>query len=358
MKKRIAFCINQIGDGGAERVIVGLANYFFSKGYEVYMITSFVCEQEYDLDKGIRRIVLSQRFRKKNALIKNIGWIKEIRRLCKTEKIECIVGFLRESSVRVILSTIGLDTLSVFSVRGNPQYEYEGLTNKLIKNILLPVADGAVFQTKAASMSFSNRIQKKSTVIPNGMGDDFFKIERRPIRNLVVAVGRLDSVKNFPMLIKSIQQAKQAIKDIKLEIYGIGEEENHLKELIEELELTDNIRLMGATKEIDMVYEKADLFVLSSDHEGMPNALMEALAAGVPCISTDCPVGAPGWLLNGGECGLLVPVNDSEKMAEAIVKLLLDRELLQSYGQKGKEWVSQFKLDKIHSEWEEYINTL
>ena len=353
--KKIAFCINQIHDGGAERVIVSVANYFALHDIDVYMITSAKYDDDYHLDDKVRRIVLDADAKKCGTLRKNIIWIKEIRSLCKTEKIDCIVSFLRESNVRALVSSIGLKTLSVISVRGEPKVEYGGRAGSAIKTLLLPLADGCVLQMDGEKTFFPQKLQKKTTVIPNGISDLFFDVQRSPENHLVIGVGRLDKIKNFPMLINAVQEASLQIPDIRLEIYGIGEEQNSLERLIAENNLSDKVCLMGATHNMDLVYSKADLFVLSSNSEGMPNALMEAMASGVPCISADCPIGAPRYLLCDGECGMLVGVNDHSGLAEAIVKCFSDEHMLCNMGEKARERARDFRSELVLNKWKDFI---
>ena len=112
---------------------------------------------------------------------------------------------------------------------------------------------------------------------------------------------------------------------------------------------------MGATNDVAKALQTADLFVLSSDYEGMPNALMEAMAAGVPCISTDCPCGGPRELITHKKNGILVSVGDVALMTEAMKSLLQNKEYCNRLGKAVKLRASNFKYDKILRVWKEYI---
>ena len=103
---------------------------------------------------------------------------------------------------------------------------------------------------------------------------------------------------------------------------------------------------------------EADIFVLSSDYEGMPNALMEALAVGVPSVSTDCPCGGPKMLISNGENGLLVPVNDLNKMVEMLDYLFVHKVEKDEMGKLAKERSYAFHPEKIITEWKLYINSI
>lgn len=357
-ERKIAFCINQIHDGGAERVIVNLANDFNIRGYKVFMITSHKYEDEYPLNSEIIRYVLDDYGESQNKLVKNIRWIKIIRNICKSEGIDCIIGFMRESNVRVIISTLGLPTVSIIAVRGNPQVEYGGKGGRFIKQWILPLADGCVLQTHDSLECFTGGVQKKAIVIPNPIGESFFNVERKPVKGRIVTCGRLDPIKNHPMLIRAFSRIKREHKESALEIYGIGAEREALQNLIEELGVADSAFLRGKTDHVESVLSSADIFVLSSDSEGMPNALMEAMAAGVPSISTDCPCGGPRALIESEKNGLLVPVNDSEALASAIEKLLKNTALSETIGKKAKESAKKYETETIFGQWKTYVEQI
>ena len=112
---------------------------------------------------------------------------------------------------------------------------------------------------------------------------------------------------------------------------------------------------MGATNNVPEVLAKADIFVLSSDYEGMPNALMEAMAAGVACISTDCPCGGAKMLINTRECGVLVPINDVNSLSVAIQQLLSNNDINEMVCKNGKERALSFSPEKIYAIWKQYV---
>ncbi len=353
-ERKVAFCINQIHDGGAERVIVSLANYFKNRGYKVFMITSHKYEDEYPLNSEITRYVLDDYGKSQNKIVKNIRWITIIRNICKSEGIDCIIGFMRESNVRVIISTLGLPTVSIIAVRGNPQVEYGGKGGRFIKQWILPLADGCVLQTHDSLECFTDGVQKKAIVIPNPIGESFFNVERKPVKGRIVTCGRLDLIKNHPMLIRAFSRIKREHKESTLEIYGIGDERELLQNLIDELGVTDSAFLRGKTDHVERVLSSADIFVLSSDSEGMPNALMEAMAAAVPCISTDCPCGGPASLINNNESGILIKVGDEEALVKALNYFLGDAKAAQRMGDNARLRVQDYSGKKVFSMWEKY----
>ena len=132
-----------------------------------------------------------------------------------------------------------------------------------------------------------------------------------------------------------------------------------MKAKIDELDLSKRVFLKGNTNDVAQELKRAKLFVLSSDYEGMPNALMEAMAAGVPCISTDCPCGGPRMLIQSGVNGLLVPCKNASKLASAMETILSNANIQKEFGEKAKESASLFMPDVINREWEDcFLTTL
>ncbi len=157
-------------------------------------------------------------------------------------------------------------------------------------------------------------------------------------------------------MIKSFNLIKDKFPYITLEIYGVGDEYQNISNLIESLNLRDRVFLRGRTHNPEKVLEIADIFVLSSDFEGMPNALMEAMAAGLPCIATDCPCGGPKALINNYENGILTEVNNELQLANAISYLLSNKEQRFELGKKAKQSSLIFKPNVVLKQWDEFIS--
>ena len=152
----------------------------------------------------------------------------------------------------------------------------------------------------------------------------------------IVSVGRLNIPKNFPLLIRAFAKISEKHQDYILKIYGQGGLLESLKKLTRELGVEEKVEFPGYVNDIPKVLQKASLFVLSSHYEGMPNALAEAMSLGLPCISTDCPVGGPRFLINEEENGILVPVDDDDALADAIERVLNNEDLKEKLGKNFK----------------------
>ena len=318
---KIGFYINVIGGGGAERVVANLANQFSNDKNDVVVITSIHHDREYTLNERVKRYNLEET-EINGRIRKNLSRIRKLRKIIKKEKFDLLVSFMAEPNFRAIIATMGLKTKSVISVRNDPNREYAGRIGKLLGKKLLPLADACVFQTPEAKEWFPIKLQKKSAIIPNAVKEDFFNIKCNPIPGLIVTCGRLTPQKNHVLLIRAFCKIAGKFPYAELQIYGEGELRNELQTMINSTSFNNRIHLMGATNNVPEVLSMADIFIISSDYEGMPNALMEAMAAGVACISTDCPCGGSKMVLGTGKYDLLIPTNDENSMAEKLEKLL------------------------------------
>lgn len=351
----LLFYINTINGGGAERVILQLAHHFADEGYRSVLVTSFFDEvKEYEVPDNVTRISIEQEEIKQSRLKRNISRIRALRRIVKKEKPVAVISFMAEPNFRALIATIGLKTKRIISVRNDPNREYSGRVGRFVGKYILPKAEGCVFQTDEAKAWFPEKLQKKSKVILNDVKEEFFDIQRKQTRN-VISVGRLSKQKNHALLVDAFAEISDKYRDQNLLLYGAGTLEEELRRQIEKLGLQGRVVLKGPTNDVAEALGKAGVFVLSSDYEGMPNCLMEALAAGVPCVSTDCPCGGPKMLIKDGENGLLVPIKDKESLVKAIDKLLSDQKYAEKIGQNAKEMAALFHPDIIFAQWKAYV---
>lgn len=351
---KIYLYINVLGGGGAERVIANLANTLAEDGCETTLITSFPVDKEYSIDKKVRRLLLEDHEFRQSRLKRNVTRISKLRKICKEEKPDIMISFMEEPNFRAILATRGLPVKTLVSVRNDPNKEYAGKLGWFVGKILLPMADGCVFQTSDAQKWFPKRLQKKSRIIYNAVKEEFYQVERTPVRGEIVTCGRLTEQKNHKLLIDAFAEVQRIHPYATLKIYGEGVLREKLQNQIESLNLNEKVFLMGATNDVAKALKTADLFVLSSDYEGMPNALMEAMAAGVPCISTDCPCGGPRELFGNLCVEDLVRCNEPKQLAQTMEKKLEQND--QSCMQRKR--AEQFRPEKINYEWKKYINEL
>jgi glycosyltransferase involved in cell wall biosynthesis len=187
----------------------------------------------------------------------------------------------------------------------------------------------------------------KIVSIPNGVDLGAFSRPRREEPGLVLFCGRLNTQKRLDVLLRAVEKVKAA----RLEVAGTGEEEDALRALARSLGIEGRVDFLGARSDVAALHARAQVFCLPSASEGLPNALLEALAAGTPSVATDIP-GNRDVATEGRE-GLLVPPGDVDALARAIARLLEDRALAGRLGAAGRERARAFDLESVarrHSE--------
>lgn len=353
---RILFYINVLSGGGAERVIANLSNQFANDNAEVILVTTYSTPKEYYVNDKVSRINLEfSPSTETNRIKKNISRIKRLRKVIKEHKPDVVISFMEEPNFRNLIATIGLPVKRIVSVRNDPAKEYAGKLGDLIAFHLMPKADGCVFQTQDACEYFPVKLQRKSKIICNAVKENFYSVERKIIDGKIINVGRLSSQKNQRKLIEAFSRISIKYPNATLDIYGDGVLKEELNRQIKDYGLGEKIKLKGNSTNISQPLSQADIFVLSSDFEGMPNALMEAMAVGIPCISTDCPCGGPKMLFDGEKNGILTPVGDVDKLSEALDSLLANEDKKLSLASNAKIRANSFKPDKVYDEWKIFV---
>ena len=357
MQRKYVFYIDSMQLGGANRVMANLVNHFSSMGAGVILINDIAPDKdvpEYEIMDSVKRIFLD--IHEKSSVLSNIKRIFKLRKIIKAEHIDTVVSFMGPPNIRMLLATMGLKCRKIVSVRNDPYKEYgDGLVKK-VTNIIFGLADGCVFQTKDAAEYFSERIQRKSKIIFNPVGKQFYGVKRVDNPQNIVTVGRLFPQKNHVLLIKAFSKLAHEFPDENLIIYGEGDLRSELEDLVRHLGLENRVLLPGSISSIPEKLAEAKIFVLSSDYEGMPNALMEAMAVGVPVISTDCPCGGPKILVRNGIDGLLVPCDNVEYLANVLCQKLDDKNR-ENMGISAKQRAEIFREDKIYRQWEIFISS-
>ena len=352
--KKIALYINTFGIGGAERVMCNLATQLSKYGYDVILITSFAVKTEYECVKEVRRAYLNDKY-VEHFVKRNVLLTRKLRHILKSECPDVLISFMAEPNFRAIIASIGLKNNLIISVRNDPNREYSSGLTRFLAKTLFRLANGIVFQTDEAQKWFPKSIQKNSKIIFNPVDDIFYHTSYEGERHNIVTAGRLTAQKNHKMLIYAFSQIADQISD-NLIIYGEGELRSDLENLVSKLHMENRIFLPGSIKNVADTIKSARLFVLSSDYEGMPNALMEALVLGIPCISTDCPCGGSRTLISDGVNGFLVPIGDKEVLAEKMMQIANNDTIAQQFATKSISIRNKLNSDHIFNEWLNYID--
>lgn len=354
---KIMFCTSSMGKGGAERVISILANKLVNDN-EVSILINTNKNISYKLDEKVKIIALDNKYYK-NTLIRNIYRIRQTRKNLLKEKPDIVLSFLPMPSFRIIIANRKLRIPIVISDRNDPKQEYASRLTNFLMNWLYPKADGFVFQTNKQKEYFDKKIQEKSTVIFNPIKDEFLNAKNIKIadkENVVINVGRLVEQKNQKMLIDAFAKFSKRYPEYRLKIYGEGPLKDNLKKHIDDLKMNNKIFLCGITDNIKSELEKSKIFVLSSYYEGMPNALIEAMAVGCAVISTDCPCGGPCELIENGVNGVLIAVNNEIELVNSLEDLAQDENKLKVFSENAKNIAELLKTENIVKQWSAYIS--
>ena len=349
--KKIVFLVPSMSYGGAERVISILSNEWVKLGYEVAIISMDKEKREvYPLNDKIRlKFVDEAHLRTPSDCVR---LIKRVRKELLMEKPDIVLSFINSTAAFACLALRGTGIPVIFSERNDPYSNINGWKAKLFQRIALHDAAHIVFQTEGARAYYKAKIRDKSSIILNPIEiKSNIGTENRRKEKKIVSVGRLCAQKNQKLLIDAFEMVQKNHPEYKLEIYGEGELRTELEEQIKCAGLSDFVILPGVKQNVFDYINAAAVFVFSSDYEGLPNALIEAMALGMPCVSTDCSPGGAREIIQNYENGILVPCGDKEKMAVAINFLLDNKEEAEKMGKEARKIRERLDAEKIAKRW-------
>lgn len=362
---KITFVTSTLTSGGAERVISLLANNFAERGYDVEVIAlTSISPDFYTVDPKVKFIHADKV--SKGGLLGELWWF---RKHIKKEQPEVVIAFMEAVYEFVLMALLGTKIPVISSERLDPAII--SWPRKVLRWLLLPTAAAHVVQTQHIKHYYNKQIQKKTHIIYNPVNEKVFndnendnennnlglKIKDERL-NRIISVGRLYPQKNQKMMIEAFAQISERYPDWKLVIYGEGPERDSLESLVSNLksQVSSRISLPGRCETVIEEVAKSKVFCLSSDYEGMSNAMIEALCIGTPVISTK--VSGTDELIRDGENGLLVNIGDKDGLVQAFEKLLSNQELREKIGQEGQKLAAKFKMDAIVNQWENLIKSV
>ncbi len=361
--KYICFYIGSLHKGGAERVFVNLAEYFQEKGYRVTMVTQyqFGQDEEYVLPKGVRRILsdLTDEELSNSRLVNFCRRVRKLHRIWKNEKPNLVLSCIGKNNFMTIVTTMFTKTRSVVSVVGEAKEEYPGRMMRMLANLLFPFADGIILQTERSRYFFHKKIRRRAVILPNSLNPDFIKPRYEGKRDQrIVAVGRMDANKNHEMMVRAFASLAGRYPEYTLTIYGDGRLRGHLEELAEKLGVSGRVFLPGVIPDVAEQIEKASLFLMTSYSEGVSNALIEALATGLPVISTDVPSGGTVELISDGVNGLVIPPGDGQALEQAMDKILGDPAYADRLGREAVKIQERLAPKRVNEMWQDYFEKI
>lgn len=357
-KKKIGFVIGKLSSGGAERVISVLSNELIER-FDITIITFSNSTPFYALDDRIKVVpCLEEPIKPKSILDSlklNYNLVKRIAAISKQEQIDILIGFITSANILTVLAAKRNGIPSIISERNNPLVEDVPKLWEILRRFVYPRTDTLVLQTKGIKKLYEKKIKaNKITILPNPISARLSQLrnENEKHEKIILSVGRLDKNKCHDELITAFHAIRP--KDWKVKIIGDGNKKESLLALIDKYGLSDRIKIISKVKDIDKYYNEASIFVFTSKTEGFPNALLEAMHFGLPCISTDCNFG-PSDLINDGINGYLVPVNNQDVLTNKLSTLINDENLQHKFSKNAVKTTENYMSKNVVSQWEALI---
>lgn len=343
--------INKLRYSGAYKMFIWLANALCNQGHTVTVMT-YMLNDLNNLNPKIDWIQYD--YEHKNIIRKIIVIRKEIKRVNP----DVSISFLLDANVYNTFACLGHKAKSVICERNDPFKP--GYNVLKFWKPLFRYAKGAVFQLHEVSKYYDN-IQAPIAIIPNPVvlheNTTITIFNERP--NIINILGRLDLYqKRHDVMIDAFYKFNKEYPDFKLFFYGDGPDKDRMQIQIDKLGLSNNVFFCGVTSNPSKIMAQSKMFILTSDFEGIPNSLLEAMSIGLPCISTDCRPGGARLLIEDNVNGFLVPQGDSNALADRMIWYMNHPDYANIMGDKAKHISEQFSEHKIIELWETYLNDL
>ena len=344
---KLTFVSSTLHAGGAERVISLLANSFCQKGYEVEIVCINKHLVFYPIDEKVK-VWFAEDEVKSPSILKKVFWL---RNHIKNDRPDVVIAFMLEVYCVTLASLIGVSVPVISSERIDPHFF--GRAKGLLRWLLLRRTTHLVVQTVRIKDFYSAKLQSRITIIPNPVTDKVFSLTPTLKQKRIIAVGRLAYQKNYPMMFRAFAKVHHDFPDWQLVVYGNGPQKEEIRGVIERLGMEGHIILAGKSDHVVEEMNKSSLFVMSSDYEGMSNALLEAVCVGLPVISTD--VSGARDLITEGVNGYIVPVGNERALTLALSSMLSSPEKMDEMGRQSKALAPRFREEQIVGQWEELI---
>ena len=353
MNHRLIFFDGTLERGGAERVISILSREMVTQGNQnVEILLYYDKAIAYELHPDIT-VTFIERETHSKRLLKNLWWMRNyIKR-----NADVVVSFLAPFNMLALVANLGSKTPLIVADRNDPRKVPSSGIMRRARDFLYRFADAVVLQNERNRDYFSKAVQKKSAIIlnPVNLGEYNGIALTKEKRKRIVFVGRIIRQKNPQMLLDAFHAIHDDYPDYSMTYYGDGDLYNTLKERIAICGLADSAFMPGAVTNVFEVIADAELFVMTSDYEGMPNALIEAMCLGLPVISTK--VSGATDVIENGQNGLLIDCNDTVALADAMRSMLDDVELRKKCGTNAAKLSEKLSVDIVYKQWLDLIQS-
>lgn len=342
-------------------MFVNLAGYFQEEGYRVVMVTQYRKEEEYILPDGVERI-LSDIDDEKVSASRVVNFLRRLNKLhaiWKEQKPDLVLSCIGKNNFMAVVTSMGTKTKPVVSVVGETKEEYPGRGMRMLADFLFSRAAGVVLQTERSRSFFCKKVGEKAVILPNSLNPAFIRPRFAGEREKkIVSVGRMDANKNHEMQLRAFAALRNKYPEYELVIYGDGELRGYIEETARKLGIGERVFLPGVVPDVAARIERASLFLLTSYSEGVSNALIEALALGLPVIATDVPSGGTEELMENGKNGLVIPAGDLAALTEAMDRLLGDESYADRLGREAARIQEALSPERVNPLWKAYFEEI
>lgn len=394
--KKVLMIIPHMIGGGAERVAAQLINRINSLGYSTkFILTSSKKDQvvRSDLNENTELILLTEELEKEtvferlryfpkrviSSIIGNIldafganapaiigkwtlEWqyhreIKYVRNLLAADPDLSAIAFLQPAIPILVLASEGLDNKIVLSERSDPNRLMTKRYGKKFISKHYQRANTVVFQTEDAKKVYPKNVSEKGIVISNPLKENLPSDYHGARNKNITTFCRISKSKNLPLLIDAFAKLHKEHSDYNLRIIGdVSNQEDEavfesINNQIKNLSLGKSVKLEPFMKNVHEAIMNDAMYVSSSDFEGISNAMLEAMAIGMPVVCTDCPIGGARATITDGENGLLVPIKDSKSLYLAMKRIIEEPELANKLSENASKLRDELSLDTITNKW-------